>query len=258
MRSIFKLLGLALTWVMIATCNKPENQEPLGAGILLTTDVPPHNWYDVRDLLKANNAKITFYIQSYHTLDSSNKAMMKVMMTEGHEMAHHTTTHPHADEYLLSHTIDEYMQKEVFDMDSLMAIDGIYTQTFAYPFGDFTDQSDAFLLKRFKSIRKIISPFGYKNLQDVDQIYYRFKGARVFYGCTIDQKLGLKLKEIIDALDKAKSSRQTISLYCHFINNGTTPETADQYSVDYETLKAILDYANKIGLRFYTAKEISR
>lgn len=242
---------------VLTTCNKGDNHELLGPGIILTTDVPPHWWFDVRDYLKSKNAKVTFYIQSYHLIDSAGKAQMKIMMEDGHEMAHHTTTHIHADEYLYSYTIDDYMQNEIYSMDSLMQADGIYTETFAYPYGDFTEQTDRFLLKRFRSIRKIISPYAFKKLADVDQIYYRFKGVRVFYGSTIDKKQQLGLKEIFQALDKAKNSRQAISLYCHRINKGEL-EHSDQLNVDYEDFKAIVDYASKIGLKFYTAKEISR
>lgn len=242
---------------ILATCNKGDNHELLGPGIVLSTDVQPQWWFDLRDYLNSKNAKVTFYLQSYHTMDSSSKAKMRLLIDDGHEMAHHTVTHPHADEYLLSYTIDDYMQNEIFAMDSLMQADGIYTETFAYPYGDFTEQTDRFLLKRFKSIRKIISPYAYKKIEDVDQIYYRFKGVRVFYGCTIDKSGQISLKEIFNALDKAKNSRQTISLYCHFINKGKS-ELPNQLSVDYDKFKAIVDYANKIGLKFYTAKEISR
>lgn len=248
-------------WLMLlpvlTTCNKDKDYELLGPGIVLTTDVPAHAWFDVRDYLKSKNAKVTFYIQSYQLIDSAGRAQMKIMMQDGHEMAHHTTTHIHADEYLYSYTIDDYMQNEIFYMDSLMNADGVYTETFAYPFGDFTEQTDRFLLKRFRSIRKIISPYAHKKLADVDQIYYRFKGVRVFYGCTIDKKQKLGLKEVFEALDKAKNSRQTISLYCHRINKGELEHT-DQLNVDYKDFTAIVDYASKIGLKFYTAKEISR
>ncbi|TAE82847.1 MAG: hypothetical protein EAY81_08835 [Bacteroidetes bacterium] len=242
---------------VLTTCNKDKDYKLLGPGIILTTDVPPHHWFDVRDYLKSKNARVTFYIQSYQLIDSAGRAQLKIMMQDGHEMAHHTYTHIHADKYLYSYTIDDYMQNEIFNMDSIMNADGVYTETFAYPYGDFTEQTDRFLLKRFRSIRKIISPYAHKKLADVDQIYYRFNGVRVFYGCTIDKKQKLALKEVFEALDKAKSSRQAISLYCHRINKGEL-EHSDQLNVDYEDFKAIVDYASKIGLKFYTAKEISR
>lgn len=242
---------------LFLTCNKADHYELLGPGIVLSTDVQPQYWFDLKDYLKSKNAKVTFYMQSYHVMDSISKAKMKLLMADGHEMAHHTATHPHADEYLLSNTIDDYMQNEIFSMDSLMALDGMYTETFAYPYGDFTEQTDRFLLKRFKSIRKIISPYAFKKLEDIDQIYYRYKGVRVFYGCTLDKSGQIPLKEIFNALDKAKNSKQTISLYCHFINKGQS-ELPNQLSLDYEKFKAIIEYSNKIGLRFYTATEISR
>ena len=79
---------------------KDYSNKLLGPSIILTVDKPPDTWYQLKDFLKENNVKLTFYIESYQNLSDSTKRIMKEMEADGHEMAHHTTTHPHSDEYL--------------------------------------------------------------------------------------------------------------------------------------------------------------
>ncbi|MCU0421592.1 MAG: polysaccharide deacetylase family protein [Bacteroidia bacterium] len=257
MRIKIRWIICILLILALSTCKKDDQHQILGPGIFLSTDLPAHTWFDLREYLLSRNAKITFYTQSYQFLDSASKAKIKIMMQDGHEMAHHTSHHIHADEYMRSHSISDYMHNEIYNMDSALEADGIFTENFAYPYGDFTQETDRALLQRFKSIRKIISPYANKKLADVDQIYYRFKGVRILYGCTVDSKMNFNVKEILEALDKAKSSRQTISLYCHFVNRGQA-ELNNQLAINYNDFIAIIEHANKLRLKFYTAKEISR
>ena len=250
---LFNFMILLLFW----GCSKDKNNQLLGPGIILSTDVPPPMWYDLRDYLKANGVKLTFYTQSYHVMDSAGKAQTRLLIADGHELAHHTTAHLHADAFLSSHTIDEYMQQEIYNMDELMQKDGFTTTTFAYPYGDFTNKSDEYLLKRFKNIRKIISPYAYRKIEDTDQIYYRYKGVRIFYACSIDKKENYPVEEVLKALDKAKSSRSAVSMYCHVINRGE-PELNTVYSLSFADLDRIIQHANKLGLKYYRACDLTQ
>jgi peptidoglycan/xylan/chitin deacetylase (PgdA/CDA1 family) len=229
----------------------------LGPGLVLSSDVPAHGWFHLRDFLKENGVKITFYVSGYKVLKSPQIDQMRAMQQDGHEIAHHTATHPHINEYLKSHSMDDYMRDEIFVMKDLMAHEGFNTKTFAYPHGDNTTESDQKLLEHFNSVRKTLNPYLSKHIEDMDPIYYRYGNIEIMNGCSIDRKSGHSRQEIIDALIKAKESRQTLCLYCHWIG-GYGVEEDFPYSIAEDDLKAILLKAKELGLTFYTANDVSK
>ncbi|MFN4082697.1 MAG: polysaccharide deacetylase family protein [Bacteroidia bacterium] len=87
------LFIIAISFLIVFACNKQQTRKPLDAGIF-TVDKPPDTWYYLKDYLKQNNVKLTFYIESYQTISDSTKRIMKEMEADGHEIAHHTSTHP--------------------------------------------------------------------------------------------------------------------------------------------------------------------
>jgi hypothetical protein len=244
--------------VLTGNCKKDVSDTLLGPGIIFTTDISADRWYDLKGFLKDNDIKITFYVNGYSLLKEAQISKMLEMQQDGHEIAHHTQTHPHIQEYLKTHSMAEYLQTEIADMKDKMKQDGFDPRTFAYPYGDYTSESDRELLVRFTNIRKTLNPYLFKHIEDMDGIYYRYGDIKILNACSIDQKSEHDLSEIMDALTKAKRSRQTICLYCHFIagHSGIAEDYA--YSIKEADLKAILLKAKELGLTFYTAAEASR
>ena len=238
-------------------CSK-NNNVLLGPGILLTVDKPPDTWYHLKDFLKENHVKLTFYIESYQLLNDSSKRIMKEMIADGHEIAHHTTTHPHSDEYVKQFGMDAYLKNEIISMKDSMLKDGFNPLTFAYPFGDCTAAIDKELLKRFYSLRKVLGVYMNKKLADMDLIYFRYGNIKLFYGIGIDARYHHNVNEVFEALEKAKNSRQTVSLYCHFLSTPDGPFESSNSHIMESDLKDIVLKANSLGLRFYTASEVSR
>lgn len=236
---------------------KDYSNKLLGPGIILTIDKPPDTWYQVKDFMKENNVKLTFYVERYQDLSDDTKKIMQEMIADGHEIAHHTSTHPHSDEYVNKYGVDAYLKYEVDTMTYLMNKDGFYPTTYAYPFGDLTPELDNFLLKRFNSIRKIISPYMNKHIADMDQLYYRYGNISLFYGTSIDQRHKHSMDEITEALEMAKESRQTVSLYCHYLTVDKPYEATNSH-IYLKDFKALVLKAKSLGLRFYTASEVSR
>lgn len=236
---------------------KDYSNKLLGPSIILTVDKPPDTWYQLKDFLKENNVKLTFYIESYQNLSDSTKRIMKEMEADGHEMAHHTTTHPHSDEYLEKYGMPAYLKNEIDTMTSLMQKDGFYPDNYAYPFGDLTTELDGELLKRFNSVRKIISPYMNKRIADMDQLYYRYGNISLFYGTSIDQRHKHSMDEILESLEMAKESRSAVSLYCHFIAIDKPVEGSNSHVYIHDFKKIVLK-AKELGLRFYTVAEVSR
>lgn len=236
---------------------KQKTNKILGPSVILTVDKPPDSWYQIKDFLKENNVKLTFYIECYQNISDSTKRIMKEMEADGHEIAHHTSTHPHSDEYVEKHGINKYLKYEIDTMTSLMNKDGFLPFNYAYPFGDLTTELDEHLLKRFNSVRKIISPYMNKRIADMDQLYYRYGDISLFYGTSIDQRHKHSLDEIYEALELAKSSKTAVSLYCHFIAIDKPLEISNSH-VYMEDFKKIILKSKELGLRFYTVSEVSR
>ncbi|MCF8254386.1 MAG: polysaccharide deacetylase family protein [Bacteroidia bacterium] len=235
---------------------KKDNSKPLGAGILITVDKPPDTWQHLQTFLKENDVKLTFYIENYNTITDSTKEMMKSFMKDGHEIAHHSLTHAHADEYAEKYGVDAYLQDEILNVTEAMKKDGFNPVTFAYPHGDCTSEVDQALLKHFVNIRKIIAPYLNKKLCDLDQIYLRQGNVKVFFGAGIDTRYHLELEDIFKALEKAKNSRQTISLYTHFLSKDGKPLEGSDSHIAQEDFIKIIQKAKELGLKFYTAKEV--
>ncbi|MBP7510885.1 MAG: polysaccharide deacetylase family protein [Bacteroidia bacterium] len=251
-----KVLLLAiLIGLFFSNCNK-DNSKPLGAGILITVDKPPDTWQHLQTFLKENDVKLTFYIENYNIVADSTKEMMKSFMNDGHEIAHHSLTHAHADDYAEKYGVDAYLQNEILNVTEAMKKDGFNPVTFAYPHGDCTSEVDQALLNHFVNIRKIIAPYLNKKLCDLDQIYLRQGNVKVFYGAGIDTRYHLKLEDIFDALEKAKNSRQTISLYTHFLSKDGQPFEVSNSHIAQEDFIKIIKKAKELGLKFYTAKEV--
>jgi hypothetical protein len=253
---------LILFILCMSGCHKNDDDAPLGPGLFLSCDVPASYWYPLKDFLKEHHIKVTFYMEGFQQFSESDKLMIKEMQADGHEMAHHTATHPNAKAYLSNHTIDDYLRDEIIGMQIQMKKEGLSAETFAYPNGEYTTETDKALLKYFTSLRRTLNPYYSKHLEDVDAIYYRYGNNRILNAASIDQKYQYQLNEIFSALEKAKKSRQTIALYCHeiiFGDNvlGDTGRTTI-YSIKESDLKAIIEKANELHLRSYTASEISR
>lgn len=248
--------GLAL--LLFSGCSKSPNDKLLGAGILITVDKNADTWFPYRQFLKEHGAKLTFYIEEYHTLDSAQKARLLAMVSDGHEVAHHTKTHPHCDEYVADYGMQQFIDEEILSVTALMQQDGFNPQTFAYPFGDCTTELDKELIKHFKSVRKIIDTYSTKRMADMDQAYYRFGNLTFFYACGIDRRYKHPMEEIEEALEVAKNSRSTISLYTHYITPAPLEnDPSESYIIDTD-FKQIILKAEELGLTFYTASEVSR
>ncbi len=244
--------------MLLSTCKKDDGVKLLGPGIMLSTDVQPHHWFRMRDFLKDNNIKITFYINGYQELTDSQIQQMRILVGDGHEMAHHTKTHPNIITYLKQNTLAEYLKTEIVEISDLMKKDGFDPVTFAYPDGEYTTESDQELLKLFYSVRKTQQPYLNKDLEDMDPIYYKYGNLKILNAGSIDRKFKHGLDEVYAALEKAKKSHQCIALYCHFVSYDNVAGDEGAYGINESDIKAVLLRAKSLHLTFYTAADVSR
>lgn len=245
-----------ISLLLFIQCNKNKDVAPLGPGIFLSSDMPAHNWYFFKNFLKENHFKVTFYIASFQLLTEEEKRLTREMMADGHEIAHHTASHPDINVYLETHSLDEYMNTEIIPMKNQMEAEGFPCYTFAYPKGTSTNASDSRLLSYFYSVRKTYNSYLLKKPEDLDAIYYRYGDNELLNAASIDQKTKISINEIFAAMEKAKKSKQTVSFYCH--NIAVSGATYDELSIKESDLKELISKANQLGLKSYTASEISK
>ena len=258
------MLKHGFTFILIISlfggCSKPSQSKLLGPGLALSIDAWPDSWHEHRQFFKDNGVKLTFYIEQYPKMLDSQKQKLRDFEADGSEVAHHTYTHAHADEYVAKYGMQQFIKNEILVPTIAMKRDGFHPLNFAYAHGDCTTETDVELANYFNSIRKIISPYGGKRICDMDQIYYRFGDITYYYACGIDTRYSHSLDEVYQALEYAKKSRTTICLYSHSISTNPIPLSVD-ISESYilaDDLKKIVLKAKELGLTFYTAKDISR
>jgi peptidoglycan/xylan/chitin deacetylase (PgdA/CDA1 family) len=237
---------------------KKDSEAVLGPGIILTIDKPPGTYAHLRDFLKEHKAKLTYYIEAYPQLYESDKQLLRDFESDGHEIAHHSLTHVHADDYAAKHGVDAYINDEIIPVTLAMKQDGFSPQTFAYPHGDNTAALDKALLKHFKNIRKIIAPYLHKSLYDMDQVYLNRKNVKIFFAAGIDARYHISEEELMRALEKAKNSKQTISLYCHFLSKDGIPLEGSNSHISEDLFKKLIQKAYDLNLTFYTARDLSK
>ncbi len=247
MKQRFVYVSVVL-FIVFSGCTKFEKvgsmREP---GIMLSfDDASVDNWYQYMPLLDSFGAKLTFYISNYHQLNYKQKIELREIENKGHEIAYHTTNHYNLEEYLSVEGIDSLIKNEIYDDLDRMRKDGFDPVTFAYPYGRHNDLLDYRLLQIFKSVRALNGTPNHARscTRTTDNLY--------LYALEVDDK-SYDTNMILKMMNLAKSNNNCLVLVAHQINNPNA-----KYSISYNRLKEILMTAKNLGLRFYTASEISK
>jgi hypothetical protein len=77
MKFITQTLLCTLLIGVFISCKDDDRVELLEPGILLSTDVTPSGWYGLRDFLKENHIRITFYVDGYDKIKDSKEMFEK-------------------------------------------------------------------------------------------------------------------------------------------------------------------------------------
>lgn len=250
MRKCFIFLYSILLVLLIFTgCKKFEKAGEMNTpGIALTFDDDYiDNWYSYLPLLDSAGVKATFYICKYNRLTAEQKYKLSIIQSHGHEIAFHTTNHYNMEDYVYRyrHTMDELIKYEVIDGLKLMNKDGFYPVTFAYPYGAHNPVLDKKLMQYFKSVRAL------NGSNDFAKSLVATNANDVLYGLGIDKSSRRRDEDILKLLKSAYENNGCAVLVAHNI------ESPGKLSVTKDRLLKIFEYANKLGLRYYTISEIS-
>jgi peptidoglycan-N-acetylglucosamine deacetylase len=249
-KNIAGLLWVSLLiCIFFPGCTKFEKKGQCNqAGIALTFDDDRvDNWVQYLPFFDSAHIKATFYICKYNKFTPEQKQKLAIIQSHGHEIAFHSTNHYDMLKYVYKykHTIDELMKNEIENGLKLMNRDGFYPTTFAYPYGAHNGIYDKKLLRYFKSVRALNGTSDFSKSLTVTE-----KNILLF-GLDIDKSGKRSDGDILQLIQSAADNNNCAVLVGHDINNGKP------LSVSRELLQKIFDTVKRLGLKYYTASEIS-
>ncbi len=246
---IVSITAILLLLVLLnTTCKKFYKLGHLhDSGIALTFDDQRiDNWFESISLLDSFNVKATFYISGYNNLTPSQKAKLAEIRNRGHEIAYHSLNHVNVKEYLRrNNNINALLTREILPGLHTMMADGYTLESFAYPYGTSTKESDSALLKIFKSVRKL------NGSRDFSKSLATDTSNSILYGLGIDKSSNRKDEDIIKLLESANTNKCCAVLVAHDIDGN------HNLAVTKERLRKIFTYIKDNNMQFYTVRNLS-
>lgn len=256
-----KLIYL-LPFVLFISCQK-EKIPSRPAGIALSFDDRfIKEWFELRPLLNKYHAKVTFYITQPDSLSVEEVKMLHQFKADGHEIACHGAMHVRAVPYLWEHTLEEYMENEIFKALRTMKKQGFSPTTFAHPGGSQIWYSDRELLKYFTLLRDVsmkertIWGFTYtRAIENMDEIYHQHDGTRKVNALLIDAETNLNIEDVKKGLARASQEHSVMMLFGHKPLRRITHKP-DEYGFDIHFLEQILAESAKLKLQYFTMNSL--
>jgi PKD repeat protein len=226
------------------------------AGVAITfDDNAVENWNAIQDLLEEYDAHVTFFVSSFGGLSESQINTLTLFNENGHEIAFHGAHHTDAQEYLSSHSIDEYLNYEIIPGIALMQNAGFNPVDFAYPYGSEDEALTEVLQGYFLHIRGTDYRETGIPLKDVDSVFYQYGSNQPFInGIGIDDvSYGNSLDDIYAGILRAKEEEKILIFYTH------TPVVSNPqvYQITHDRLEKILKNVTENNLNFYKISEIN-
>lgn len=235
------LLTMLFLLLVLTAAAAPEN----GAVCFTFDDYYGANWLKADKIFKKYNAHVTFFVVKDITPEKLE--VMKKLQAAGHSIGLHTMHHRNADRFIKSRGEKWYFENEVKPQLDACAKSGLVIRSFAYPNNRRNEQTDKMLYKYFDYLRAGNGPAKkpiYYKLSDVkDKMVLGGGGIGVFYKSDLD--------ELKSRLDKASKENRLIVFFSHNI----APK-AKGIHMPTEMLEALLDHANKLGMKIIGFNEL--
>jgi peptidoglycan/xylan/chitin deacetylase (PgdA/CDA1 family) len=135
------------------TFNDFGQVSPRSGFALAFDDDAIEKWYEMRGILRAHHARVTFFVAAYHVWTEEQRAMLAELAADGHSVQAHGVNHLFADHYLVDHTVSDYVEQEVLPSIAALKQAGYPVTTFAFPGGASTDELTAAVLDYVPRVR---------------------------------------------------------------------------------------------------------
>lgn len=207
-------------------------------------------WYSIRGLFAGYGARATFFVSKFDLLTEESIEKLRVLRDDGHEIAFHGLRHLSAGRFVAEHSLDKYLETEIFPGIDAMTGKGFSPETFSYPYGVRSPRIDAALLKYFRRVRGVVCANGERRPADFRQVYCR-RGEGLVFAVGIDNIYRNSVEEIALAMKKAKDRNRTLLIFAH-----KTSDESCNYCTPASRIEAVLECASKAGLKFHRMKDL--
>lgn len=114
------------------------------------------SWMQSREYLLKYNARATIFVTRYGRLSPERRAILRQLHDDGNDLEPHAVNHLRGPVVVEEQGMDYYLDEEVQPSIDSMRDDGYEIVSFAYPFGDRTDEIDAAVAKRVQLLRSLV------------------------------------------------------------------------------------------------------
>jgi hypothetical protein len=118
-------------------------------------DTSVASWLALRSLLDDYGARVTFFVSRYETFSDAERAGLRTLAADGHDVEAHSVRHFRAPEYVENHGLAAYLRDELDPSIEVLRRDGFEVHAFAYPFGARTGELDRAIARRVPVIRSV-------------------------------------------------------------------------------------------------------
>ena len=138
-----------------------EMTEPFAGLALSFDDHEESYWFDARDVFARHHAKVTFFVTKFPDMPADFRAQLHLLHDDGHAVEAHGLAHLNAPDYVAEHGLAAYLDDEFTPSLEVLRTDGFEPESYAYPYGERTDEIDDAILSRVAWLRTTRGPCPY-------------------------------------------------------------------------------------------------
>jgi len=121
-------------------------------------DAAVDTWLAARPLFQQYRARVTFFVTRYDLLDEEQRAGIRQLADDGHEIAAHSRRHLRAPAYVEERGLAAYLADEALPSIEDLREAGYSVVSYAYPFGARTAELDRALAAHVRVLRSVAFP----------------------------------------------------------------------------------------------------
>ncbi len=231
----------------------PEN----GPGIVLSfDDAHVDAWYAAADVLEAHGAVATFFVTRFDYLDPEQVEELRELEARGHEIGCHGHRHQPSGQYARQNGVDAWIEDDVLPALDAMAAEGFEPVSFAFPYGEHTQETGDAALEHFRHIRgsHFVGPL--PAVREQDRVFIPAEELpRRRFSCAfaIDERYGIGADKLDAGLDRALEGGEVMAVYAH----EPVAEPEEGLQVDLDLLEHLVSGAAERGMTFYRYRDFA-
>ncbi len=129
---------------------------PARRGVCLSFDDDDFaGWTALRPVFARYGAHVTFFVTRYQLASPDEKAELRALADDGHDIEAHSLDHINALDYVAAHGLQALLDDQVLPSLSVLEADGYHPVAYAHPFGATDPAIDAAILDHVALVRRI-------------------------------------------------------------------------------------------------------